>query len=777
MKSIVFSSVPLGARKFFKIKLGRKSPELDIQTADQCIKNFAQSNKKDKKISFKLIDSNKEPIYEAENVNVVSEDAQDGLIGILGRIILEKPGSEDALLAKEYVMSAVSDNDQENADPTNDSEDETSSTMSSNDLWSDENDENEKEIENDNDNQTSTGALGAPAQEEETDPFEIPEFEVPEDPGEKNSLDDPKIADNEKEQGTSLKESEQDTLASSQPKMLTLDDYLALEDVDQKLEKFSSSSFDVNETLKDLGYVEEPKDKYEREANTAILTALDKSDLLSIKIGYENEQVIASQTLKKSLSETYESVTSTSITEAAEAAAAEKLEQLENYSVADQDQANEQVNIEEDSFKKHQKERRDLKLRQYQEQLEEADGVEFNEYSSKLRTDNRNKIEHLQRALAQDTEKVRRNSKNDVINKRNTILLDKKVSLTGKTEETVINKYRQSREQYQTQLSKFRKDVLKDIKEIEAQRQRDEQVEWDRKIKKQELAEQKRNNDLLEHQNRLQMKQALQERNSQKDVLKTLYKFTHDGKGNKQKPAELKEKYVPSEAEVRKHIARVQEAMEKGEPHAPITTKLGAEIENTGKPLYRTKPRKFGIWKILGVIVIGMGLCGAGYYVYSSQSKPSETTITKSRKAAPRATEDKTVNNDKEKSSDAQMKKGISKKQSSTKKRQKTLVNGNLDKYVAAKTWAQKVDVLNGALGQHDDRALKQINDHYATHISQLYEYITLQNDAGIRKAWIAMSAPERHEVSRDARNAVVLAFYSVSDWAAAWNAKEGING
>lgn len=774
MKSIVFSSVPLGARKYFKIKLGRKSPELDIQTANQCIKNFAQtlSNKKGKKISFKLIDSNKEPIYEAENVDVVSEDAQDGLIGILGRIILEKPGSEDALLAKEYVMSAVSGNVQENADPTNDSEDETSSTMSSNDLWSDENDENEKEIENDNDNQTSTGALGAPAQEE-TDPFEIPEFEAPEDPGEKNSLDDPKIADNEKEQGTSLslKESEQDTLASSQPKMLTLDDYLALEDVDQKLEKFSSSSFDVNETLKDLGYVEEPKDKYEREANTAILTALDKSDLLSIKIGYENEQVIASQTLKKSLSEAYDSVTSTSITEAAEAAAAEKLEQLENYSVADQDQANEQVNIEEDSFKKHQKERRDLKLRQYQEQLEEADEVEFNEYSSKLRTDNRNKIEHLQRTLAQDTEKVRRNSKNDVINKRNTILLDKKVSLTGKTEEDVINKYRQSREQYQLQLSKFRKDVLKDIKEIEAQRQLDEKAEWDRKIKKQELAEQKRTNDLLEHQNRLQMKQALQERNSQKDILKTLYKFTHDGKGNKQKPAELKDN------------APIQEATETSKSVQP-ETKWGAvevynkhKVENTGNALYRTEPVKFGIWKILGVIGVVMGLGGAGYYVYSSQSKPSETTITKSEKAAPRATEDKTVNNDKEKSSDAQMKKGISKKQSSTKKRQKTLVNGNLDKYVAAKTWAQKVDVLNGALGQHDDRALKQINDHYATHISQLYEYITLQNDAGIRKVWTSMSAPERHEVSRDARNAVVLAFYNVSDWAAAWNAKEGING
>lgn len=774
MKSIVFSSVPLGARKYFKIKLGRKSPELDIQTANQCIKNFAQtlSNKKGKKISFKLIDSNKEPIYEAENVDVVSEDAQDGLIGILGRIILEKPGSEDALLAKEYVMSAVSGNVQENADPTNDSEDETSETMSSNDLWSDENDENEKEIENDNDNQTSTGALGAPAQEE-TDPFEIPEFEAPEDPGEKNSLDDPKIADNEKEQGTSLslKESEQDTLASSQPKMLTLDDYLALEDVDQKLEKFSSSSFDVNETLKDLGYVEEPKDKYEREANTAILTALDKSDLLSIKIGYENEQVIASQTLKKSLSEAYDSVTSTSITEAAEAAAAEKLEQLENYSVADQDQANEQVNIEEDSFKKHQKERRDLKLRQYQEQLEEADEVEFNEYSSKLRTDNRNKIEHLQRTLAQDTEKVRRNSKNDVINKRNTILLDKKVSLTGKTEEDVINKYRQSREQYQLQLSKFRKDVLKDIKEIEAQRQLDEKAEWDRKIKKQELAEQKRNNDLLEHQNRLQMKQALQERNSQKDILKTLYKFTHDGKGNKQKPAELKDN------------APIQEATETSKSVQP-ETKWGAvevynkhKVENTGNALYRTEPVKFGIWKILGVIGVVMGLGGAGYYVYSSQSKPSETTITKSEKAAPRATEDKTVNNDKEKSSDAQMKKGISKKQSSTKKRQKTLVNGNLDKYVAAKTWAQKVDVLNGALGQHDDRALKQINDHYATHISQLYEYITLQNDAGIRKVWTSMSAPERHEVSRDARNAVVLAFYNVSDWAAAWNAKEGING
>lgn len=774
MKSIVFSSAPLGARKYFKIKLGRKSPELDIRTADQCVKNFAQTlpSNKGKKISFKLMDSAKQPIYEAENVDVISEDARDGLIGILGRIILEQPGSEDALLAKECVMCAINDDEQKNVDRTNAREDKTSEkdqTMLSSDLWSDfdENESNEKEIENDKDTQKSTGALGAPAQEE-NNPFEVASTLNEEESGKKKEILDNEIVGNE---------NEQDILTLTQPKMIALDDYLNLKDVDQKLENFSSSAFDVNDTLKDLGYVEQPKDKYERETNNAILTALDRHDLLSIKIGFENEQVIANQTLKKALAKTYDSVAATSITEAAEEGAAEKLEQLENYSVVDQDQANEHVNIEEDSFKKHQKERRDIKLRKYQEQLEKADEVEFNEYSSKLRMDNRNRIENLQRSAALDKEKVRQSSKNDVITKRNNILLDKKVSLTSKHEENVINKYRQSREQYQIQLSKFRKDVLKATTEIEAQRQLDEKAEWDRKIKKQELAERKRNNDLLEHQNKLQAKQVYQERTSQKDILKTLYKFTHNDNDDKQKHEVPKEKDVHSEEHVRKHLERVQEYMENGE-HTPPTTitvndDTGPAVENSGYGWYNKNSKGMknskGVRALLAVAVVGAAL-GSGYYLCSSQAKPSETTITKSKKAAPRVNEDKSVNNDKEKNSATQ-------KKSKTKKRQKTFVNANLDKYITAKTWAQKVDVLNGALGQHDDRALKQINDRYSTKISQLYEFITLQNNAGVRKVWNAMSPAERHEVSRDARNAVVLAFYNVSDWNSAWKAKEGING
>lgn len=780
MKSIVFSSVPLGARKYFKIKFGRKSPELDIQTANQCVKDFARTlTKKGKKISFKLMDSNKQSIYEAENVDVISGDAQDGLIGILGRILLDKPELEDVLLAKECVMQAISDDDEPKNADTNDHEHEISEknqTISSSDLWSD----NEKEIGNDKDTQKSTGALGAPAQEK-NNPFEVASV-LDEEMGKKKEIFDNEITDNENEQDISVAENRQDTLTSMQPKMITLDDYLNLKDVDQRLEKFSSSAFEVNDTLKDLGYVEQPKDKYERETNNAILTALDRHDLLNIKIGFENEQVIANQALKKALAKTYDSVTGTSITEAAEEGAAEKLKQLENYSVVDQDQANEHVNIEEDGFKKHQKERRNIKLRKYKEQLEKADEVEFNEYSSKLRMDNRNKIESLQRSLAADKEKVRQSSKNDVITKRNNILLDKKVSLTSKTEENVINKYRQSREQYQIQLNKFRKDVLEATTEIEAKRQVDEKAEWDRKIKKQELAERKRNNDLIEHQNKLREKQAYQERASQKDILKTLYKFTHNENNNnedKQKHEILKEKDVHSEEQVRKHLERVQECMEKGE-HTPPTTFVinddnSSTVENTGSGEYYKKPHNNGhknIWELckgIGLAIIVIGGLGGGYYLYSSQSKPSETIITKSKKAAPKVI--------KEKSSVATKKKVISKKKGKTQKHQKKFANANLDKYISAKTWAQKVDVLNGALGQHDDRALKQINDRYSTKISQLYEYITLQNDTGVRKVWNEMSAVERHEVSRDARNAVVLAFYNISDWNSAWKAKEGING
>lgn len=99
----------------------------------------------------------------------------------------------------------------------------------------------------------------------------------------------------------------------------------------------------------------------------------------------------------------------------------------------------------------------------------------------------------------------------------------------------------------------------------------------------------------------------------------------------------------------------------------------------------------------------------------------------------------------------------------------------NLKNYQAATTWQQKVDSLNAMLGQHDDRALKEINDSSPTKLSRLYEAITLKQNPTIRDIWLSMSQTEHKDLSRTAISAVAIAFYDISDWQHGWEVRNGL--
>lgn len=227
---------------------------------------------------------------------------------------------------------------------------------------------------------------------------------------------------------------------------------------------------------------------------------------------------------------------------------------------------------------------------------------------------------------------------------------------------------------------------------------------------------------------------------------------------------------------------------------------LPATFPEDGK---KTKKRKPKLGLITGICVATL-LGGLGWYglvtQHSSQEQPVELQ---------RAPKHKNSKEKAEASSQSKSKKKKSKKNSSTKSQkkkskkssvsveekaksdQKQIQNNgenqaqtqaqesdtlnNLNNYQAATTWAQKVDVLNACLGQHDDRALKQINDSDPSKLSQLYEAITLQQDDSVRNIWLSMTHEEKQNMSRMADSATALAFYNVSDWEHGWEARNGI--
>lgn len=112
------------------------------------------------------------------------------------------------------------------------------------------------------------------------------------------------------------------------------------------------------------------------------------------------------------------------------------------------------------------------------------------------------------------------------------------------------------------------------------------------------------------------------------------------------------------------------------------------------------------------------------------------------------------------------------KQDSSSKKRVKTpsvTIKTPEEKYDDLKDWSEKVDYLNGLVGQKDVRALQVINRKDPTNLSKLYLAIAENNQKDIRDTWLKMTADEKRTISDSARNAVVLAFYAVKDWHNGW--------
>ena len=767
MKNVIFTHVPFKARKFFKVKV-KRSPSIDILTADKCVRDYADTLNPDEvnQISFKLINSNKTTLFEC-NADVQSSDKEDGLLGVLGRVLLEKQGDEDALNAKIAVESALDSNSNESNNDVEIDRDSSeqqkqekisSTVFTSEDLWKNQKEESEEKTDNEED-EHSTGALKAPALKEEEEQFNISDFEKDIDPVEHE------VGDSESTEPPQPTEKEEKTIQNfkqAEAQMMPLDAFLNLDDIKSKLENFSSAAFDINKVLDDLGYSEKPANKYERQLNDAILNALTEKDLSNTQLEYENDQIEATQKLKASLIDVYNTVTDQSITESVENDVQDKILQLESYAAADQDQNNEHATLEEEGFKKRQKERRDIKIRKFQETLEKEDAAAFSSFSEKVRNEARNKNQAIQRTLYLDKEKARRNSRNDLVERRNGSLIDQKLELSAKAEEKVITTYRKHREDFQHNYRLVRNIVLAKSREIDEQKKADEKEAWDRKVKQQTLNEQKRQNDLLEHQNRLKEKENKYSDKSLKEMMKLVYKVQNPSQN--QNMSKVSAKKATSSDSLPKKVGV--------EKKASTTTNNDQHLDEKEKGQVADTPTNKG-WKkskIIGaILVLCFGIAGVllGLHTLATPAPQNSTpTIKTESKAKPKS---------KKKAVPLKKEDKLSKKKQVEKKPHKS--NNNLDRYTSAKTWAQKVDILNGALGQHDDRALKQINDNYPTNISELYENIVMKNDEGTRKAWKAMLPSERNEVSRGARNAVVLSFYAIKDWQSGWEAKEAING
>lgn len=163
------------------------------------------------------------------------------------------------------------------------------------------------------------------------------------------------------------------------------------------------------------------------------------------------------------------------------------------------------------------------------------------------------------------------------------------------------------------------------------------------------------------------------------------------------------------------------------------------------------------LWVAVAVMLLGWGATSFGLYEIAENSAPAHITETEKT-----VRHDVKPNSTQQDSSYQQKIKRLEQKQAATR----------LDKYLSLKNRGDKVDYLNGLLGQKDARSLDLIAQQDPTNIAKLYDSIVNNKQEQARNIWNAMSPVEKQETSTSARNAVALFFYNVYDWQKGFEAR-----
>lgn len=128
MLLVTFDKVPKGAKKYFQFKhnLSRKSPELDIQTADTSIRDYAKSlESAASNVAFTILDDEDEDREESSfEAPIFPEDQDGGILNLIDRDLenenLTREQEETVTTLKDQIFNelepSLNEDEEENLD-------------------------------------------------------------------------------------------------------------------------------------------------------------------------------------------------------------------------------------------------------------------------------------------------------------------------------------------------------------------------------------------------------------------------------------------------------------------------------------------------------------------------------------------------------------------------------------------------------------------------------------------------------------------------------------
>ncbi|MES5163067.1 hypothetical protein [Lactobacillus crispatus] len=775
MLLVTFDKVPKGAKKYFqfKHKLSRKSPELDIKTADDAVKDYAKSlEEADSNVTFTIFDDEDEDREESSfEAQILPEDQDGGILNLIDRDLenenLTRDQEETVTTLKDQIFNELEPSLNDDEDDLN----EDNGFMFNSNQILDSDDEVRDEIPTENDVNDET---------EDNSPTEESNSNAAANP----SLNNVPTQLPEKVGASPIQAGQTTETETSRSEVISYGKYTDANDILDRLPRgYDKNQFALNNIRHDLGYLDNPKDQYDQALNDKIDQALRDYSMQDIQRVYDEGLAKSKAAIVDRLKEAYNRVTKESLDKIVEGRTAAQIQQL--VVKATQQKQNNQSDLSKLKENKalELKTNDEAALAEYKKQLEEKRNLALKNFNDQEELKTRNANEQIDEQLKSDKAKVERVARDEEVQKRNSELDDSRTTISNDFDHAVRNNYDKNNDLFEDNLKKVQEKVRLAKEQINQQKQLDQEKAEEKRQREAEAARKERELDLK--QKAIEQNESLAKL-QQENMAKLPEKFakaiaaaiTQNNLENPNVKITLNNDGKNALVPVPHVDGEVVDLDDTKKNDAPIDSESNEEDSELKPETEDNSPKKRHYKsEIISLVCLAAAALG-GTWAYTNnhsnneqkasiERSSSNSHVKKNKQSSSKQSDKKSANED-----IAKNKKPNAKSKTKSTPTYLTRSQAILKQYRETKTWAQKRDMLDGLLGQGDARNLKKIATIYSNPIASLYSAIANEDKAQTRDIWLSLTDDQRTEISNSAKKAVALAFYDIADWQDGWLAR-----
>lgn len=775
MLLVTFDKVPKGAKKYFqfKHKLSRKSPELDIKTADDAVKDYAKSlEEADSNVTFTIFDDEDEDREESSfEAQILPEDQDGGILNLIDRDLenenLTRDQEETVTTLKDQIFNELEPSLNDDEDDLN----EDNGFMFNSNQILDSDDEVRDEIPPENDVNDET---------EDNSPTEESNSNAATNP----SLNNVPTQLPEEVDALPIQAGQTTETETSRSEVISYGKYTDANDILDRLPRgYDKNQFALNNIRHDLGYLDNPKDQYDQALNDKIDQALRDYSMQDIQRVYDEGLAKSKAAIVDRLKEAYNRVTKESLDKIVEDRTAAQIQQLVVKAT------HQKQNNQSDLSKLKENKALELKtndeaaLAEYKKQLEEKRNIALKNFNDQEELKTRNANEQIDEQLKADKAKVERVARDEEVQKRNSELDDSRTTISNDFDHAVRNNYDKNNDLFEDNLKKVQEKVRLAKEQINQQKLLDQEKAEEKRQREAEAARKERELDLK--QKAIEQNESLAKL-QQENMAKLPEEFakaiaaaiTQNNLENPNVKITLNNDGKNALVPVPHVDGEVVDLDDTKKNDAPIDSESNEEDSELKPETEDNSPKKRHYKsEIISLVCLAAAALG-GTWAYTNnhsnneqkasiERSSSNSHVKKNKQSSSKQSDKKSANED-----IAKNKKPNAKSKTKSTPTHLTRSQAVLKQYRETKTWAQKRDMLDGLLGQGDARNLKKIATIYSNPIASLYSAIANEDKAQTRDIWLSLTDDQRTEISNSAKKAVALAFYDIADWQDGWLAR-----